>query len=197
MLWKNWPEDFPELSNSCESVCFPQLCWKYGLWEIWKGCFWHYFTKKKKKKKWLSFENSLSVISRSTPCIPLKYINPNNSSIWTLFVFLTHVYFLHSLKLSLHSKHAIVSIIFMFVQSTIFTMVSLSKYKSKVSSMLSIFSLSVSGHWMIWAPPKFLFCLSLDQDNHRVLPKHHLCSYIWFICNCFHLMNCKCRERFD
>ena len=109
----------------------------------------HQKKKKKKKKKRLSFENSLSVIGRSTPSIPLKYINPNNSSISTLFVFLTHFYFLHSLKLSLCSKHAIVSIILMFVQSTIFTMVSLSKYKSKVSSMFSIFSLSVSGHRMI------------------------------------------------
>ena len=39
------------------------------------------------KTKWLSFENSLSVIWRFTPSIPLKYINPNNASILTLSVF--------------------------------------------------------------------------------------------------------------
>ena len=43
----------------------------------------------------------------------------------------------------------------------------------------------------------FVFCLSLDRDNHKVLPKHHICSYIQFLCNCFHLMNCQCRECFD
>ena len=36
------------------------------------------------KTKWLSSENSLSVIWRVTPSIPLNYINPNNASISTL-----------------------------------------------------------------------------------------------------------------
>ena len=40
------------------------------------------------KTKWLSFENSLSVIWRFTPSIPLKYIKPNNfNSIFLFFVF--------------------------------------------------------------------------------------------------------------
>ena len=64
----------------------------------------------------------------------------------------------------------------------------------------TVFLLCTSGYWMLWPPlSKFslCFCLFLDQDNHQVFPKHHFCSYIRFLCNCFHLMNCQCRERFD
>ena len=53
-------------------------------------------------------------------------------------VFLTHVYLLDSLKLSLRCKRAVVLFIQVYVQSTIFSMISLSKHKWKVSSMLSI-----------------------------------------------------------
>ena len=90
------------------------------------------------KTKWLSFENSLSVIWRFTPSIPLKYINPNNASIWTLSAFFTHVYLPDSLKLTLRCKHAIVSFILVFVQSPILSMILLSKYKWKVYLMFSI-----------------------------------------------------------
>ena len=90
------------------------------------------------KTKWLSFENSLSVIWRFTSSIPLKYINQNNASISTMSVFLIHVYLLDSLKLSLRCTRAIVSFILVFLQSTILSMISLSKYKWKVSSMFLI-----------------------------------------------------------
>ena len=52
--------------------------------------------------------------------------------------FFTHVYLLNSLKLSLRCKRAIVSFILIFAQSTILSMISLSKHKWKVSSMFSI-----------------------------------------------------------
>ena len=90
------------------------------------------------KTKWLSFENSLSVIWRFTSSIPLKYINQNNASISTMSVFLIHVYLLDSLKLSLRCTRAIVSFVLVFLQSTILSMISLSKYKWKVSSMFLI-----------------------------------------------------------
>ena len=54
------------------------------------------------------------------------------------FVFLTHVYLLDPLKLSFRSKRALVSFILVFVPSTILSMISLSEYKWKVSSMFSI-----------------------------------------------------------
>ena len=61
------------------------------------------------------------------------------------------------------------------------------------------FLLPTSGYWMLWVSTKFYFCfcLSLDWDNHTVLPKRNLFTFIRFLCNCFHLMNCQCRERFD
>ena len=96
--------------------------------------FWHYYT----KNKWLSFDDSLSFIWRFTPSIPLKFINPNNASISALSAFLTHVNLLDLFKLSLRCKRAIVSFILVFVQSTTLFIISLSKYKWKVSLMFSI-----------------------------------------------------------
>ena len=90
------------------------------------------------KTKWLSFDDSLSFIWRFTPSIPLKYINPNNASISALSAFLTHVNLLDLFKLSLRYKRAIVSFILVFVQSTTLFIISLSKYKWKVSLMFSI-----------------------------------------------------------
>ena len=88
------------------------------------------------KTKWLSLENSLSVIWRFTPSIPLKYINRNNASISTLFVFWPMcTCFIHW---SYHSKRALVSVILVFVQSIILSMTSLSKNKWKISSMFLI-----------------------------------------------------------
>ena len=100
------------------------------------------------KTKWLSFKDSLSVIWRFTKSIPLKYINPNNASISTPSVFLTHVCLLHSLKLLLRCKRAIVSLILVFVQSTILSMVSSSKYNGKY----------------LWCL-QYCFLWSLGQDN--------------------------------
>ena len=66
------------------------------------------------KRKWLSFQNSLSVIWRFTPSIPRKYINRSNASISTLSAFLTDVYLLDLLKLSFPCKRAIVLFILVF-----------------------------------------------------------------------------------
>ena len=52
--------------------------------------------------------------------------------------FLTHVYLLNLLKLSLRCKRAIVSFILVFLHPTILPMISLANYKWKVSSMFSI-----------------------------------------------------------
>ena len=129
--------------------------------------------------------------------------------------FLTHVYLLDSLKLSLCCTRTIVSFILVFVQSTIFSMISLSKYKWKVCFQFCLlwylgqdnlfypkwYRIFAIYQWLLDAlsATKFslCFCLSLDQDNHKVIPKHHLYLYIWFLCNCFHLIHCQCRERFD
>ena len=144
--------------------------------------------------------------------------NPNNASISTLCVFfLTHVYLVDSLKLLLCCKRAIVPFILVFVQSTILSMISLSKYKWKVSSMFStLFVLEFEARQLILPDMVSHFrcvlvatgCSELHQilfvffsffgpRYHKVLPKHYLCLYIRFLCNYFHLMNCQCRERFD
>ena len=87
----------------------------------------------------MSFENSLSVIGKFIPGIPLKYINPHDASISTLSLFFfIHVYFLHSLELLLCCKHVIILFILVFGKSTILSTISLSKYKWKVSSIFSI-----------------------------------------------------------
>ena len=120
------------------------------------------------KTKWLSFENSLSVIRRFTTSIPLKCINPSNASMSTLSRFLTHVYLLDSLKLSLRCRRAIVSFILVFVQSIILSMISLSKYKWKVSSMFSIlFALEFGARQLI--PPEMV-------SDFRCLPVATGCS---------------------
>ena len=80
----------------------------------------------------MSFENSLSVIGKFIPGIPQRI---NFNSLW---FFLTHVYFLDSLKLLLCCKHVIVSFILVYGKSTILSTISLSKYKWKVSSIFSI-----------------------------------------------------------
>ena len=85
-----------------------------------------------------------------------------------------------------------------FVYSTILSMISLSKYKWKVSSMFPILLALECRAWQL-IPSEMVshfrcvpvatgcsklhqffgvFCLSLGQDNHKVLPKHHLCLYI-------------------
>ena len=140
MLRKIWIEDFPDLSNSCESICFPQLCSFCGLSkQIWPlRNLKRFFDIITPKTKWLSFDDSLSFIWRFTPSIPLKYINPNNASISALSAFLTHVNLLDLFKLLLRYKRAIVSFILVFVQSTTLFIISLSKYKWKVSLMFSI-----------------------------------------------------------
>ena len=125
-------------------------------------------------------------------------MNSNNLSFSTLSVFLTHVYLLDSLMLSLRCKRAIVSFMLVFVQSTTLSMISLSKYEWKVFSIFSIlYALEVGQDnlfnrkwYRIFAVYQSLldalsstkfslcFCLSLDQDNQKVPPKHHLHSYI-------------------
>ena len=140
MLWKTWIEDFSDLSNSCKSICFHDFVLSCGLskqmWPL-RNLKW-FFDVITAKVKWLSFENILSVIWRFTPGISLKHINPNNASISALSVFLTHVYLPYSLNLSLRCKRAIDLFILVFVQSTILSMISLSKYKWQVVSMFSI-----------------------------------------------------------
>ena len=81
----NWR--FPRSLKQLQIYLFPTAvfflvgCWnKCGLWEIW-NCFFDIIAS---RTKWLSFENSLSVIWRSIPSIPLKYINPNKASISNL-----------------------------------------------------------------------------------------------------------------
>ena len=62
------------------------------------------------------------------------------------------------------------------------------------------FLLSTSGRLLdALSSTKFslCFCLSLEQDDHKFLPKHHLCSCTRLLYNCFHLMNCQCREYFN
>ena len=188
MSWKILIEDIPDLSNSCEFICFPQLF--SFLWVVETNVVFEksgQFDIIAPKTKWLPSENSLSVIWR-----------------------LTHVYLLNLLKLSLHCKRAIVSFILVFLQQTILPMISLSKYKWKVSSTFSILLALEFGvrqliqpeiishfavyKWLLDAlnstKSSLCFCLSLDQDNQKVLPKHHLCSYMQCLCNCFRLMDC-------
>ena len=119
---------------------------------------------------------------------------------------------------SYHSKRALVSVILVFVQSIILCMTSLSKNKWKISSMFLILLALEFGFRQLILPKMVshfyclpvatgcsefhqilfvFFCLSLDQDNQRVLPKHHFCLYIPFLCNCFYLMDCQCLERFN
>ena len=115
------------------------------------------------KTKWLSFGYSLSVIWRFTPSIPLKYVNLNNASISTLFVILTHVYWLDSLKLSLRCKRTIVSFILVFLHSKVLSMISLSKYKWKLYMILS---------------SMFSILFALFGGRQRILPEMvlHFCS---------------------
>ena len=86
-----------QISNSCESICFPQLC--SFLWvakanvvfERPETVFWHDCT----KNKMTVIENSLSVRWRFIPCIPLKHINTSNKDslhvcFWSTSIQTTH-----------------------------------------------------------------------------------------------------------
>ena len=134
MLWKIWIKDLPDLSNSCESMCFPQL-WIF-LWvvetnnafEKSERAFWHYCTKNKMIVIWeysishtKIYSKYPSEVHQSKQCI-------NFNSVCFLF-FVTHMYLLDSIKLSLRCKCAIVSFIIVFVQSAI---LSLSKYQNQI-----------------------------------------------------------------
>ena len=111
------------------------------------------------KEKWLWFENSLSVIWRFTRSIPIKCINPSNASIPNLSVFFIHGYFLDSLKLPIRCKRAIFSFVSVFLQSTNFYMISLWKYKWKVSLMLTIlFALEFGARQLILPEMVSHFC---------------------------------------
>ena len=87
-----------------------------------------------------------------------------------LSVFLTHAYLLDSLKLSLCCKRAIVSFVLVFVQSTILSMISLSKYKWKISSMFSILLASEFGARQLILP---------EMVSHGIYPKWN--SMAWFL----------------
>ena len=141
------------VSHSCSFLWFVETMWTLkNLKRI--------FDINAPKTKWMSFGNSISVIWRFTPSIPQKYIILNNASISNLSVFLTHVYMPDSLKLSLRCKRAIVLFILVFVQSTVFSMIWLSKYKWKVSSTFSIlFALEFGAKQLIY--PKWYRILAV------------------------------------
>ena len=205
MFWKIWIEDFPDL-------CFPQLCsflWVVETNVAFEKCETLFLTLLHQKQNdchlrivYKSYEDLLEVHQSKRP------INFNS------VCFLTHVYLLDSLKLSIRCKRALVSFILMFVQSAILTMIlsingkylrcfpcllwSLGQDNLFRPKWYRIFALY---QWLLdtLSSTKFslCFCLSLDQNNHKVHSKHNLCSYIRFLCSCFNLMNCQCRERFD
>ena len=133
MLWKNWIEDFPDLSKSWESICFQQLC----------------------SFLWAAKTNDVLAVSQERTQL---------SS--TFSILFSQEFGVRQLILPEMVSH--------FCCLPVAT--GLDPLSSTKFSLCS--------------------CLTLDQDNHKVLPNHHLSSYIRFPCNCFHLMNCQCRESF-
>ena len=134
MLWKIWIENFPDLSNSGESICFPQL--RSFLWVAEINVA---FEKSERfflgiiapKTKWLLFENSLSVIWRFIPSIPLKYINPCVLA-WFIEV-------ITSLQTCYSFIYPSACAVKNFVQDTII--------KVYMESIFEVFSIGCSGVW--------------------------------------------------
>ena len=176
MFWKIWIEDFPDLSNSCKSICFPQLCsflWVVETNVAFEKCETLFLTLLHQKQNdchlrivYKSYEDLLEVHQSKRP------INFNS------VCFLTHVYLLDSLKLSIRCKRALVSFILVFVQSAILTMILLSKYKWKVSSMFSMFALEFGARQLI--PPEMVSHFrSLPVANTLSSTKFSLCFCLW------------------
>ena len=136
----NWR--FPRSLKQLQIYLFPTAvfflvgCWnKCGLWEIW-NCFLTLLHQEQNdchlKIVYQSYEDLFQVFLWSTS------IQTKHQFQICLVFFLTHVYLLDPLKLSLRCKRDIVSFILMLVELTILPMISLSNYKWKVCSMFSV-----------------------------------------------------------
>ena len=115
---------------------------KCGLWEIWNG----FLTLLHQKQNdchlrivYQPYEDLLQVF------LWITLIQTRHQCQLCLLVYLTHVYLLDSLKLSLRCKRVTVSFILVFVQSTMLFLISLWKYKWKVYLMFSILLALVFG----------------------------------------------------
>ena len=143
------------------------------MWSLWNLN--RFFDIIAPKLKWLSFENSLSVIWRFTPSIPLKYINPNNASISTLPVFFypcvlawfievitllqTCYSFIYPSVCTVNNfVHDIIIKVLMESIFDVFNIVCSGVWGKTTYSTLNgiAFLLSISGCWILWAPPNFL-----------------------------------------
>ena len=185
MLWQIWIEDFPDLSSSCECICFSKAIFFLRVvetnvvFEKSETAFWRYCTKSI-MTVYQSYEDLLQVFLWSTSIqtkhqFPICFIRP--------CVFAWFIEVITSLQMSY-------SFIFlMFVQSTILYKISLSKCKWKVSSMFSVmFALEFGTIQLILPDMVSHFCC---------LPVANGCSELHqFLCNCFHLINCQCHDFF-
>ena len=185
MLWQIWTEDFPDLSSSCECICFSKAIFFLRVvetnvvFEKSETAFWRYCTKSI-MTVYQSYEDLLQVFLWSTSIqtkhqFPICFIRP--------CVFVWFIEVITSLQISY-------SFIFlMFVQSTILYKISLSKCKWKVSSMFSVMFALEFGTIQLILP---------DMISHfRCLPMANRCSELHqFLCNCFHLINCQCHDFF-
>ena len=180
-----WIEDFPDLSSSCECICFSKAIFFLRVvetnvvFEKSETAFWRYCTKSI-MTVYQSYEDLLQVFLWSTSIqtkhqFPICFIRP--------CVFAWFIEVITSLQMSY-------SFIFlMFVQSTILYKISLSKCKWKVSSMFSVmFALEFGTIQLILPDMVSHFCC---------LPVANGCSELHqFLCNCFHLINCQCHDFF-
>ena len=127
MLWQIWIEDFPDLSSSCECICFSKAIFFLRVvetnvvFEKSETAFWRYCTKSI-MTVYQSYEDLLQVFLWSTSIqtkhqFPICFIRP--------CVFVWFIEVITSLQISY-------SFIFlMFVQSTILYKISLSKWNGK------------------------------------------------------------------
>ena len=126
--------------------------------------FWCYCTKNKMTVIWEYSVSYMKIYSKYSFEVHQSKQRINFNSV----CFFTLVFLLDSLKLSLRGKRAIVLFILVFVHSTTLSMISLSKYKWKVSLIFFnivcsrvwgkttystwngiVFSLFTSGYWML------------------------------------------------
>ena len=177
MLWKIWVEDFPDLSDSCEFMSPTNMFFlvgcqsKCGLWEIWNG----FLTLLHQKQNVCHLRivcpvSHMKIYSKYSPEVHQSKQCINFNSV----CFFDSCVLADSLKLSLHCKCAIVSFILVFVQAAIFSMISLSKYKWKVSSIFSIlFALEFGARQFILPEMVSYFrCLPVDtgcSQLHQIL----------------------------
>ena len=187
MLWKIWIKDLPDLSNSCESTCFPQL-WIF-LWVIETNvafeksetAFSHYCTKNKMTVIWeysisrtKIYSKYPSEVHQSKQCINfnsvcfLFFCDPYvlawfNKIITSLQMCCSFIY---------HSVRTVSNFVIIKISKSNI-IISLSKYLWKVSLMFSIlFALEFGARQLIL--PKMV-------SHFRCLPVATGCSELYQI----------------